>query len=74
MVLVLEPDGDQDGDGYTNKEGHDSGTNPLDNTSFPEETNSNIPWLPIMGALLGVIGLIAITVTIVIKKKQRVGI
>jgi hypothetical protein len=32
-VHVLDPDGDEDGDGYTNEEEINSGTDPLDDSS-----------------------------------------
>jgi hypothetical protein len=46
-VHILDPDGDEDNDGYTNEEEINNGTDPLDNSSHSTTTPSVPPLSPI---------------------------
>ena len=46
-IYVLDPLGDYDNDGFTNKEEIDANTNPLDATSYPNKTKPTEPVDPV---------------------------
>jgi hypothetical protein len=49
-VHILDPDGDEDGDGYTNEEEIDNGTNPEDIGDHPGQSDNTAPTITLNGS------------------------